>query len=180
MRIIRNILYGLDLSSYWTGRIFSWLAIAIIVNIFYEVIARYFFDAPTLWGYDMAYYLGGSFITLGACYVTLVKRHVRIDVFYMRFPRKIQLWIDTIFTVVFFSPLWVALTYISWKRFAIAVKSGELSIVGFWYPPLWPIRLTVALGMTLFVIAGISWLIKTIYELRTGSEIQTGLEAPPR
>lgn len=176
MRVILCILQALDLSSYWAGRIFSWLCLAIILVIFYEVISRYFFNAPTFWGYDIAFYLGASFLVLGVCYVTLVKGHVRIDVLSMRFPRKLRLWIDIVFTVVLFLPLWGIVTQRGWKMFIIAWTRGQTSDLGYWYPPLWPVRLTVAVGLTLLLIAGISWLIKTIYELRTGKEVQTGLE----
>lgn len=162
--------------SYWTGRISSWLAVALILTIFYEVVSRYFFNAPTIWAFDMAYYLGGSFIVLGACYVTLVKGHVRIDVLSMRFPRKVQLWIDTIFTVVLFLPLWGFVIYRAWKMFIIAVERGQKSDLTYWYPPIWPLRLTIALGLTLLVLAGVSWLIKSVYELRRGKELGTGLE----
>lgn len=176
MIIIRTLVRGLDLLSYWSGRVFCWLVVAIIVSISYEVVARYFFNAPTFWSYDMAYYLGGSFLLLGACYVTLVKGHVRIDVFSMRFPPKLRLWIEIIFTLIFFMPLWGFLIKFSWSKFALAWKIGELSDVGFWMPIIWPIRLTVALGITLLFLANISWLIKCIYELKTGNELHVGLE----
>ena len=173
---MRGLVKAIDMSSYWTGRICSWLVVAIILVIFYEVVSRYFFNEPTLWSYDMAYYLGGSFLVLGACYVMLVGGNVRIDPFYAKFPRKVQLWIDIIFTVGIFLPLWGIVTPRAWKMLIIAVERGQRASVGYWYPILWPIRLTIALGLTLLLIAGISWLIKLIYELRTGKELRTGYE----
>ncbi|MFC1993616.1 TRAP transporter small permease subunit [Chloroflexota bacterium] len=180
MRITRRILRIFDLTSYWSGQLFSWLVLGIVFVLFYEVITRYFFDSPNKWSYDMGYYIGGSFVALGLCYVTLNKGHVRIDLFYMRFSRKVQLWVDIIFTLCFFFPIWGIFTRVSWQKFFFAIKTGEVSDYGYWYPPFWPIRLSVAIGMTLLMIAGLSWLIKSICELRTGEVEKTGLEEIPQ
>lgn len=176
LRIIRGFLRVIDTLSYWTGGVIRWLGVAIIVTIFYEVVARYVFNAPTFWSYDMAYFLGASYMMLAGCYVTLVKGHVRIDALFARFPRKLQLWIDTVLTVVMFFPLWIMVTPRAWKAFIKAWTIGETSSITRWYAPLWPVRLIIALGLTLLLLAGISWFIKTIYELRTGKELRSGME----
>ena len=176
MRVIRGLVRACDLTSYWTSRTASWIVLAIIFAIAYEVVTRYFFRYANFWAYDTAWYLGATFIVLGGCYVTLVSGHVRIDVLSTRFPRKLRLWIEVIFIVIFFMPLWSILTKKGWELFHRAVEKGEVSELTYWWPPLWPVRLTVALGLTLLLIAGVSWLIKTIYELRTGKELRSGLE----
>ena len=42
-------------------------------SLVYEVVARYVFDSPTLWAYDMTFMFYGSFFMLGAAY-TLQKK----------------------------------------------------------------------------------------------------------
>ncbi len=59
--------------SLWSGRITGWLIIPMVLSLVYEVVARYFFNAPTVWAYDMTSFLYGAFFMLGAAY-TLLKR----------------------------------------------------------------------------------------------------------
>ncbi len=37
-----------------------------VLSLVYEVVARYFFNAPTTWAYDMTYMTYGAFFMLGA------------------------------------------------------------------------------------------------------------------
>ena len=39
-----------DTVSEWSGKIFSWLVIPLMLGLVYEVVSRYAFSAPTLWG----------------------------------------------------------------------------------------------------------------------------------
>jgi TRAP-type mannitol/chloroaromatic compound transport system permease small subunit len=68
------------------------------------------------------------------------------------------------------------MTHQGWRLLVRAIERKEVSELSYWWPPLWPVRLTVALGITFLLIAAISWIIKCIYELRTGKELKSGLE----
>ena len=39
----------------WSGKIFAWLAIPMAFGLFYEVFARYLFNAPTQWAFELTY-----------------------------------------------------------------------------------------------------------------------------
>ena len=45
VRLVRVI----DTFSEWSGRIFAWLIIPLVVGATYEVFARYLFNRPTIW-----------------------------------------------------------------------------------------------------------------------------------
>jgi len=62
------------------------LAIAIlVVAMLYEVLARYVFNAPTLWAFDISYMLNGSIFILGAAFALQQDAHVRIDFLNLNF-----------------------------------------------------------------------------------------------
>ena len=49
-----------------SGTIFSWLTVILVLSVSYEVIARYAFNAPTIWVFDVTYMTYGVLFMLGA------------------------------------------------------------------------------------------------------------------
>src|SRR5687767_5968460 len=74
-----------DRLSTMVGIIAAWLIAPLVFAICFEVIARYFFNAPTSWSYELGYLLTGSGWLLGLAYTQLRGAHIRIDIFYQRF-----------------------------------------------------------------------------------------------
>ena len=56
---------ALDTLTRVVGRATAWLIIPMVGSLVYEVGARYLFDAPTIWAYDMTFMLYGTFFMLG-------------------------------------------------------------------------------------------------------------------
>ena len=66
----------------------------------YEVIARYVFDAPTSWAFEVAMVLCAAAWTVSAGYVTLKKRHIGITVFYIMGNDRSRWWLDVFAYVI--------------------------------------------------------------------------------
>ena len=47
----------IDTVSKWSGKTVRWLIFPLVFGSTYEVLARYGFNAPTLWAYDLSYML---------------------------------------------------------------------------------------------------------------------------
>ena len=50
----------IDKFSKWTGNIVCWITVPLILGMVYEVLARKFFLAPTIWAYDISRFLYGA------------------------------------------------------------------------------------------------------------------------
>ena len=98
---IRRVDWFIDRS----GKALSWLVLAFVLTMAYEVIARYVFNAPTVWSYDISYMLGGGMIVLGGAYLILHDGHVRIDVVYGRLSTRQRLITDIVLWFVLFLPM---------------------------------------------------------------------------
>ena len=72
----RSAIKVLDQISILSGKSFGWLIIPMVLCLVYEVFARYLFNAPTLWAYDMTYMLYGSHFMLGAAYTLAMQGHI--------------------------------------------------------------------------------------------------------
>lgn len=53
-----------------------------VTAMFYEVVARYLFDSPTLWAFDLSWWLAGTTYLLAGPYVMQQRSHIRITIFY--------------------------------------------------------------------------------------------------
>ena len=49
----------------WIGRAFAWCVFVLTAAVMYEVIMRYFFNAPTLWAFDFTIQMYGALIMMG-------------------------------------------------------------------------------------------------------------------
>lgn len=67
-----KFLDAVDSTVKWIAYIGAILLLPLIIAMLTEVISRYVFDAPTLWAYETAYMLTGSFFLMGIGYTLQV------------------------------------------------------------------------------------------------------------
>ena len=155
----------IDKISELTGKGISWIVLILTAILGYEVLMRYFFNAPTKWVYDISYMLGGTFFLVGASYTLRMKGHVRIDIFYNRFSPRGQALIDVIFTVIFFLPLWIGLCYKLIPYVYLSWQIGERSLESYWRPPIYPFKTVMPIGVFLLILQGIAEFIRSLLVL---------------
>jgi len=168
MTVIEKLYNRIGMISEWSGRTVRFLMIILVLNIVYDVSARYIFNAPTVWSFGLSYMVGTAIIAMGMCYVYYHHANVRIDIIYSRLPPKGKLLIDICLTVVFFFPLVFMLTKVwaqdTWQAYVLKEVSSET----IWYPPLWPIKLVVTIGFVLLLLQGIAIFLKDVISLAKG------------
>jgi TRAP-type mannitol/chloroaromatic compound transport system permease small subunit len=144
------------------GKMASLIAIPMVITLTYEVFARYLFNAPTSWSYDVTYMIYGSHYLLGAAFALLYKVHIRIDVIYVLFPKKVRQLIDVIGYLFFFFPVIIVLVFsgISMARDAYQIK--EVSQFSPWAPLLWPFKSIIAIAFILLFVQGISEFLRSL------------------
>ncbi|MEK7876469.1 MAG: TRAP transporter small permease subunit, partial [Pseudomonadota bacterium] len=64
IRVVRAIDRFTDATGTWV----AWLNVPLVLAVSYEVIARYAFESPTIWSFDVTYMLYGTIFMLGAAY----------------------------------------------------------------------------------------------------------------
>lgn len=168
---MRRVVKIIDSISEWTGKGISWIVVLLTATLGYEVFMRYFFNAPTQWAYDISYMLGGSFFLVGAAYTLWMKGHVRIDIFYTRFPPRTQALIDVVFMLIFFFPVWIGLLYKLIPYVYISWKFGERSMESYWRPIIYPFKTVVPLGVMLLFLQGIAEFIRRVFMLVKEKEL---------
>jgi TRAP-type mannitol/chloroaromatic compound transport system permease small subunit len=168
MKIIQKIYNGIGLLSEWSGRAVRWLLVPLIISIAYDVFMRYVFNAPTIWSFELSYMLGATLIMVGFAYVLYHRGHVSVDLIYSKFPRKVQLIIDIVLTVIFFFPLFFMLTKVSVEHAFWSCSVNETATESVWYPIIWPFKIAVALGFALLFLQGVANFLKDVMALIQG------------
>jgi TRAP-type mannitol/chloroaromatic compound transport system permease small subunit len=169
LRTIRSI----DAFSGWSGKTVAWLILPMVFSLTYEGVARYLFNAPTLWAYDLSYMLYGALFMLGAHYTLLKGAHIRTDMLWEKFSPRTKGRIDTAAYVFFFFPAMILLFYASVDEAWASWRMGELSEQTAWRPILWPFKAVVPLTALLLLVQGVSELLKSVYAARTGRFLTT-------
>jgi len=159
---MKKILKVIDLISDQTGKIVSWLSVSLVALITIEVTMRYVFDAPTMWNYETSMMTGGAMVVLAWAYVHSHNSHVRVDVLYSRCSPRSKALIDVIGTLLLFFPLIFLFTNTSISHAVESWQTGERSIQTYWYPPLAPFRLIVAIGFALLAVQGIATFVRNL------------------
>ncbi|MBI2204809.1 MAG: TRAP transporter small permease subunit [Candidatus Rokubacteria bacterium] len=158
----------IDTFSNWSGKAVAWLILPLVFGLTYEGVARYLFNAPTEWAFDLSYMLYGTIFMLGAHYALLRGAHIRTDILWDKFSDRKKGIIDAVAYIVFFFPGIAMFFFASVDEAWHAFKINELSEQTAWRPILWPFKAVVPLAAVLLLIQGVSELLKSLYAWRTG------------
>lgn len=159
----------LDRVAVGSGHAVAWMLLPLVLALSYEVVARYAFNAPTLWAYDMTFMLYGAFFMLGAAYTLQRKGHVRTDTFYGNWSPRTQALVDLVCYCLMFFPFVGVLAFVGWGYFWKAFVTNETFVSSAWQPITWPFRLALPLSGLLLILQGISECLKCLHALRTGA-----------
>jgi TRAP-type mannitol/chloroaromatic compound transport system permease small subunit len=143
-----------------------------VLAVSYEVVARYFFHAPTIWVYDVTYMLYGTIFMLGAAYALHKGAHIRTDFFFDAWSIRTKGMIDSIAYLALFFPSLILFFVVGadegWYAFTINETSEQTP----WRPILWPFKMVIPLTCLLLMIQGVSEVIKSLHAALTGIELE--------
>ncbi|ETW11653.1 TRAP transporter DctQ family protein [Roseivivax marinus] len=167
---LRTYVAVVDRFNYGLGRVIMFGIFALMGVLLFSSINKTFFT-PTLWTLEMAQFLMVGYFILGGPYAMQMGANVRMDLFYGEFSPRRKAWTDC-FTVLF---LLVYLAILLWGGIESTIYSfqygGERSPSA-WRPYLWPIKVTMCIGIGLMLLQALSELAKDILFLRTGEPVR--------
>jgi TRAP-type mannitol/chloroaromatic compound transport system permease small subunit len=164
----RQAVDTLDAIADVTGRITAWLIIPMSLAVTYEVVARHFFRAPTMWAFDVTYMLYGTHFMLGTAYTLMRVGHVRTDMLYQNWSVRRQNVIDAVGYVFFFFPAMIFFLHYGWVEAAHSWAIGETSDASPWRPIVYPFKTVIPVTALLLMVQGVAEVMKNIYAIRTG------------
>lgn len=168
--MLASVTKTIDSISQGFGKAVAWLILPNVLALVYEVIARYIFQSPTIWSYEVTYFLYGTHFLLGAAFVLLLKGHIRIDVLYMHLSPRGRALIDVLGYLILFFPVVIALIYAGAEFTLQSYQMGEKSGASPWRPYLYPFKAVLVVSFFLLLLQGISEFLRSLNLLLKGKE----------
>ncbi len=156
---------GIDRMNEGIGKAVSWLILVVVLVSATNAIIRKTMNASSNAWLELQWYLYGAAFLLAAAYTLKQNEHVRIDIVYGAFSRRVQHWIDLLGHIVFLMPfvlvmLWMLTPYVlkSMLNGEVSTNAGGLVI--------WPAKSLLLIGFILLGLQGFSEIVKKIAVMR--------------
>jgi TRAP-type C4-dicarboxylate transport system permease small subunit len=166
MALLKLLLRVVDRLSMLAGYSVSALVPVMILSLVYEVVSRYFFNAPTLWAQDVSIFLFGYIGLLGGAFVMREHAHINVDLFYGRMRPRTRAACDVFsgLLVMFFLVLTVVYCW------HVGVKAIELGLrrPTDWGPPMGHFILAISVGGFLLLLQTLAHWIRNLHMVLTG------------
>ncbi|MEO8164073.1 MAG: TRAP transporter small permease subunit [Betaproteobacteria bacterium] len=165
---MNNMLLFIDRISAWSGKAFAWTIVVLTAVVFYDVVARYVFNAPTQWGFDAAYILFGTGFMMAGAYTLSRNGHVRADLLYRTLRPRTQAAFDLVLYFLFFLPGVAALVYAGVEFTKVSWAMREVSSVTSSGTPIFPFKLVIPIAGSLLLLQAMAEIARCILCIRTG------------
>ncbi|MGC9323630.1 MAG: TRAP transporter small permease subunit [Desulfomonilia bacterium] len=159
---MQSIIRCIEGISEYSGRAASWIVYIGIIMLSFEVVARYFFNSPTVWAHGYTQRLFGSYFILIGAYTFVHQGHVRIDIIQGKCSER---W-KNVFDILncLFLIVWSGILIpSSWNFFMQSFRIREVDEMVLAHPIYW-VKFLLFIGMVLIFLQGLSELVKKIME----------------
>src|SRR5262252_3853098 len=162
----RRFFQTIDQVSYWVGKAFAWLIVALTFVVSIEVFKRYILNAPTAWIFDFNNMLYGTLFMMCGAYTLALAAHVRADFVYIYMPPRAQAALDLLLYFLFFVPGIIGLIYAGYGYAADSWRIGEHSTITAEGPPIYYFKTVIPIAGALVMLQGVAEIVRCIECLR--------------
>lgn len=161
---MKTIITTIDNITEWVGKTISWLVLAMVLLICYDVAMRYLFQQGSVALQELEWHLFALIFLLGSAYTLKHDEHVRVDILYhSRFVSDKQRALINIFGTLFFLfPFCIVILVSSWPFVENAFYYNEYSPDPGGLPYRYLLKGSLLIAFGLLVLQGFSGLLKNI------------------
>lgn len=143
---------------------FAILLVYLIVPVMLiDVAMRYAFNAPTVWGMELAVLLFGPYFLLAGPYVLHQKGHVAMDLL----RQRLNVQADRLVELVNLPIIIAFCAILLWFSLPAAIDSfnyGETSFSA-WNPPIWWTKAAVPLSLVLMLMQALAEFLRVLFRV---------------
>ena len=163
-----KVLAAIDKASEISGKLVSYLVWIGALMLAWEVIGRYFFQAPTVWAHGYSQRIFGSYFVMVGAFTLLSGGHVRIDLIVSRFPYRTRKLFDLLnygFLLVWGSVLVIE----GWSFFQESWQLREADEMALAHP-VYPVKFILFVGALLITFQGLALFIRSAAAYAAGEK----------
>jgi len=168
-KFIDKIISILDKIIGYVGNLAAIAMILMLLNVFYDVLMRYFFNNSSIGMQEMEWHLFSVVFLFGMAYALREDGHVRVDMFYENMSPKKQAIINIVGSLIFIIPFALIIINSSYAFALDAYDLGEISGDPGGLTNRWIVKGTIALSFVFLLISTLSFILKNgsiIFESR--------------
>jgi TRAP-type mannitol/chloroaromatic compound transport system permease small subunit len=137
------------------GEAASWLTLAIAVLMAGNVLLRYAFSIGSVWSQELEWHLLAPLVLVGMTYALNQREHVRVDIFYARYPARVQAAVDVLAALLAVAISVLVIRY-SFQYVQQSYVIGEISADPGGLRYRWALKALIPLGFALFALQAVA------------------------
>lgn len=158
LHLLQQLSDKLGQLSRFTGKLVSWLVLAMVLLVSYDVTMRYFFLSGSIALQEMEWHLFSLIFLIGAAYTLKHDDHVRLDLIYkskyMNDERRA--WVNLLGSLFLLIPFCILIIATAWPFVYQSYIHLEGSPDPGGLPYRWILKASIPLGFTLLLLQGVS------------------------
>ena len=167
---MKRLLKIIDSISEWSGRLFAYLLWPGVAVLVYEVVARYVFNAPTIWAHGMTQRIFAIYYFICGAYISLKGDHITMDIIYNSFSLRKRAILDIIAFIFFFAFSGALLWYGSRYAWTSLIRLEPCNTP--FRAPLYPVKMIIPIGALLIILQELAQLWRNFYIAITGKQYE--------
>lgn len=161
---LRRFADAVDFVNERVGRGVSWLVLAMVAVVAYDVAMRYLFNTGSVALQELEWHLFAVIFLLGAPYTLKHDDHVRLDVLYqsrLMGPRR-RAWVNLVGSLALLVPFCLLVMVSSWPFVYDAFIHNEGSPDPGGLPYRWLLKACIPLGSALLLLQGLALAVRSL------------------
>lgn len=151
-----------DTIADYIGYLCSFLMIAMMINIFYDVFMRYVFKSGSIAFQELEWHIFSLIILLGMSYALKEDSHVRVDILYTKFSEKKKALVNIFGAFIFITPIALLIALGSVGFVMEAYTTQEISGDPGGLTHRWILKAVVPFAFWLLIFISTGFVIKNI------------------
>lgn len=159
---LTRIAQSLDVINERIGHAVSWLSLALVLLIAYDVAMRYLFHAGSVALQELEWHLFALLFLLSAGYTLKHDEHVRVDIIYQRLHPRVRALIDVGGAAFFLIPFALLIGYSAWPFVYDAFMYGEGSSDPGGLPYRYLLKAAIPVAMALLIVQALATIARNL------------------
>ncbi len=146
------------------GRVFAWTSFALVLVMAGNVLLRYAFSTGSVWAQELEWHLLVPICLVGMSFALRHGEHVRVDIFFARYPERLKLFIDMLGSLAFVI-VSALIIWLSWRYVAQSVRMEEGSANPGGIPYRYLLKAFIPAGFAIFLLQSLADMLRAVVKL---------------
>lgn len=148
------------------GRATSWLTLLLVLLVAADVLFRYVWHVSSVAEQEFEWHVLAVIALIGASYTLQQGEHVRVDIFYQHYGRRLKQWLDVLMPALIVVPTMLFVTFLSLNFVGMSYEVLEGSPDPGGLPARYLIKAFVPIGFFLVALQGMAMVLYGITQLK--------------